>query len=157
MTAATRVSNQQPPALCMGKAVRYQLQTSINGGVDALDLTPAVMAGQIDQIQGVYIDAYDCTAAVTLTTSVGQRIVVAAGEQLWSPVLQPNPPRFTFACDATSPDAVVFLTNFAVPFGNLSAAANIDAAIEAWLNSLPTSLPATAGQWWINGGVLSRS
>lgn len=31
------------------------------------------------------------------------------------------------------------------------------AAMLAWFNSLPTTLPATAGQLWNNGGTLAQS
>lgn len=40
----------------------------------------------------------------------------------------------------------------AIPLNYISST-----VIEDYLNSLPTTEPASSGQWWINGGVLMKS
>lgn len=65
------------------------------------------------------------------------------------------------APDGTTPDGSTS-TGIAAKDGVLAAGpvlnqADIGAAFQAWFNSLPTTLPASAGVFWNNGGTLALS
>jgi hypothetical protein len=66
------------------------------------------------------------------------------GYQLVGPGLIPTLAQYTFAQVATA----------AFPF---VPPASFGAAMLVWFNSLPTSLPGTAGVLWNNGGTLAQS
>ena len=111
------VSNQQNPSQCNPLALSYVAQTQ-GSGSDTLDLTNAYSGGQIDRIQGVYIDASDCTSAVTLKCGIsGHRVTIQAGMQGFIPLLAPNPPTFVITCASASPNARFFFLNVAMPAG----------------------------------------
>lgn len=111
------VANQKTPAGCDGKTIRYVAQTAATG-TDQINLSQAVASGQIDQIQGVYIDALECTDPVFIVCGgTGHRIVCPAGQQMWTPLLSQNPPTFGFACADKVNQPTFFFTNFSVPFG----------------------------------------
>ena len=52
---------------------------------------------------------------------------------------------------------VIDQINAAVAAAQTAITASTPTAFAAWLNSLPTTLPATTNTWWNNGGVLSRT
>lgn len=41
--------------------------------------------------------------------------------------------------------------------GNILGTSAFSSAMNAWLNSLPTTLPGSSGVWWNNGGTLAQS
>jgi hypothetical protein len=67
---------------------------------------------------------------------------------------------------ATLSDAEVFLWDVALPVGSsITSIAPLPPGptslfgleYDAWFSSLPTTLPVTGGQYWNNGGILSKS
>ncbi len=118
---AYRVSNQQPPGGCSSRIIRYSPATQATGSA-RIDLTQAVQAGVIDQIQSAFIDAGNCTSPVIVTSeSTGYRVTMAAGMQGWVPVLATNAPRFTVACADTVNAPELAFGNMPMPIGAWSA------------------------------------
>jgi hypothetical protein len=60
------------------------------------------------------------------------------------------------AAASASATAAAASAALAASFGGLTPAA-LGAALTTWFATLPTSLPASAGQWWNNGGTLAQS
>lgn len=82
-----------------------------------VDLGQVNTLGKIGFVQSAYIDNSGNTASLTLVGSLlGQKIIVPAGAQMFTPLLLPNPPQMV-ASSTGNVIVPMFLLNVPMPFG----------------------------------------
>jgi len=92
------------------RTIPYNLPFDGSGTQINVDLTQQINLGIISVVQTLYMDALDCTAAVTVTIpGTGVRYRFSPGYQGYVAVLASNPPVFNFASTSTVGAKVQFI------------------------------------------------
>ena len=145
----------------MSGSLVYDCRLELPGG-ECLPL----FSGRIVWTPGVTRTASDATAQ-TGVSGLGDTVSVD-GEEDRSPV--PLPLSLSVALTAAQASATASAGSASAAQSSAAGAASAAAALATalspaalgvalatWFATLPTSLPATAGQWWNNGGTLAQS
>ena len=130
-----------------------------SGGVITFD--PATnlcvfAAPESDMAAMTGVTVYDCR----LELPGGECVPLFSGRIVWTPGVT------RIASDATAQTGVSGIGDTVSVDGEegtspvplpLSLAAALGAALSTWFSALPKSMPASAGQWWNDGGTLAQS
>jgi hypothetical protein len=145
----------------MTGGLAYDCRLELPGG-ECLPL----FSGRIVWTPGVTRTASDATAQIGVT-GLGDTVSVD-GESSTSPV--PLPLSLSAAIAAAQASATASAGSASAARSSAAGAASsaaalatimsstaLGAALATWFATLPTTMPATAGQWWNNGGTIAQS
>lgn len=100
---------------CIRMTLDFTTQQIVD--VDLSDMIP----DYVSAVQGIFIDNFDNGNSLqcTVLNGTGQRIIVPANSQLWTPILVDNPPQFEFKGKSGAPGIAIAVHFFNMPIQGL--------------------------------------